>query len=327
MGSTNGSLSGGAIEREAKKKSRTPVEIADDTWLETLRSLSFRQWSKVRIVSRQLNGVAQRNVSTLPCAIIDSATTRLVGGVTADGEPVLWSKGDSKGECRARSARPCPWNMERNNILSNIIVLDSTIPATDAIQWFKDRGIALDIPKDIQPNNAFIGINLEENRCVDITVLGSAQQKKLSLQDQGFQKEVVFYAEFRPKQNENSWASMAHFLKLLYHPVTYVKKFRTVVSLPSTFPAIVLSGYLTLDAGNSLKAPISGTDVIEERNDDSGGIVYVVSNGQNRMRVEFSRKYPNDDRGFLTVRPCRGPGAGKYVFRQYNIRVEVSNAV
>ncbi|KAI1712624.1 hypothetical protein Ddc_12307 [Ditylenchus destructor] len=188
-------MGGNAIEREAKKKSRTPVEIADDTWLETLRSLSFRQWSKVRFVSRQLNGVAQTNVSTLPCAIIDSASTRL---------------------------------MERNNILSNIIVLDSTIPATDAIQWFKDRDIALDIPKDIQLNNAFIGINLEENRCVDITVLGSAQQKKLSLQNQvshqASKKEVVFFAEFRPSRNENSWASMTHFLNLLYHPVTYVKE-------------------------------------------------------------------------------------------------------
>ncbi|KAI1695216.1 hypothetical protein DdX_19709 [Ditylenchus destructor] len=322
----SGSHGGGAFEREAKKKSRTPVEIADDAWLEILRSLSFRQCAKVRLVSRQINGVAQRNISTLPCAIIDSAITRL---------------------------------RERNKVLGNIIVLDSTIRKNDAIQWFKDRGIAMVVPKDIQLDNAIIDINLEEDRCVDITVLGSAPQKKLA-RSQASRNEVVFYAEFRPKRNENSWATMTHFLQLLYHPVTYIKelsmysldkklkdtlfggeeryircglftfqmatveKFRTVVSIPSTFPAIVISGNLTLGAGDSLNAPLSGTDVIEECSDNSGGgSVYVVSNGQNRMRVEFSRKYPNDSQGLRRIIACGPGGCRGYASRKYDIRVEV----
>ncbi|KAI1691614.1 hypothetical protein Ddc_24120 [Ditylenchus destructor] len=82
-------------------------------------------------------------------------------------------------------------------------------------------------------------------------------------------------------------------------------------------------GYQELDDDNSMKAPISGTDVIEERSDDSGGgIVYVISNGQNRMRVECSRKYPNDN-GLRHVIACGPGGCRGYKLRQYNIRVEV----
>ncbi|KAI1707505.1 UDP-glucoronosyl and UDP-glucosyl transferase domain-containing protein [Ditylenchus destructor] len=62
---------------EAKKLSRKQVEIPEDVWLVALKFLTGLQWSKVRFVSHQLNGLVQRNISHLPLVIIDE---------------VLWSK-------------------------------------------------------------------------------------------------------------------------------------------------------------------------------------------------------------------------------------------
>ncbi|KAI1703820.1 hypothetical protein DdX_14656 [Ditylenchus destructor] len=193
-----GSAISGASGSGAKKRSRKPVEIPEDVWLDALKFLSCPKWSKTCLVSRQLNGVAQRNVSRLPLAIIDSAAMTL---------------------------------REREKTEVVMIVSDFIIVPDEQDEWFKDRGLTLGVPGDIQLINAIIGLDFEEDSCVDLCILGPAQKKKLTPSEkklpwffgQQFSSEVLFYAEFSPHRNKYSWASMAFFLKLLYDQSTYVK--------------------------------------------------------------------------------------------------------
>ncbi|KAI1692536.1 hypothetical protein DdX_21207 [Ditylenchus destructor] len=65
------------LRRCQKRKQNSPrmkVEIPEDCWLEVLKYLKYDQWSKTRYVSRQINGIAKRNISRLPCAIIEEAS-------------------------------------------------------------------------------------------------------------------------------------------------------------------------------------------------------------------------------------------------------------
>ncbi|KAI1697802.1 hypothetical protein Ddc_19476 [Ditylenchus destructor] len=52
---------------------RKKVEIMDDIWLEALKHLTCSQWSLMSLVSRQVNGVIQRNLSRLPPLLMESA--------------------------------------------------------------------------------------------------------------------------------------------------------------------------------------------------------------------------------------------------------------
>ncbi|KAI1711274.1 hypothetical protein Ddc_12971 [Ditylenchus destructor] len=51
---------------------RKMVIILDDSWLEALKHLTCRQWSKMSLVCRQVNGIVQRNISRLPRQVIES---------------------------------------------------------------------------------------------------------------------------------------------------------------------------------------------------------------------------------------------------------------
>ncbi|KAI1711275.1 hypothetical protein Ddc_12972 [Ditylenchus destructor] len=53
---------------------RKLVIILDDSWLEALKHLTCRQWSKMSLVCRQVNRIVQRNVSRLPRQVIGSIT-------------------------------------------------------------------------------------------------------------------------------------------------------------------------------------------------------------------------------------------------------------
>ncbi|KAI1703014.1 hypothetical protein DdX_15167 [Ditylenchus destructor] len=187
----------GASGSAAKKRSRKPVEISDDSWLEALKFLNGRRCSKMRLVSRQLNGVVERNFSRLLLAIIDRV------------EMILEKR-------------------EKTEV--NMIVADSTIVGKKD-QWFMDRDIGLDLPADIQLNNAIIGVELKKNCCADLCILGPAQKQEPTPCEKTrpcffrkkFETDIIFSAEFSPHRNKYSWASMAYFLKLLYDPSTYVK--------------------------------------------------------------------------------------------------------
>ncbi|KAI1699700.1 hypothetical protein DdX_17155 [Ditylenchus destructor] len=53
--------------------SRKKVDISGDTWLQILKFLTCPQWMQKCFVCRQINGVAQCNVSRLPMIVLDSA--------------------------------------------------------------------------------------------------------------------------------------------------------------------------------------------------------------------------------------------------------------
>ncbi|KAI1709157.1 hypothetical protein Ddc_13994 [Ditylenchus destructor] len=166
----------------AKKRSRKQVEIPERAWIEALKSLSCPKWSKMRLVSRQLNGVVGRNVSCLPLAIIDS---------------VVMKK-----------------EFSRKNTESTIIASDTTISPDEKINWFKDRGVTLHLPANIELNNAIIGFDLKDSS-FNLVIQGDREQ---------FNASVLFKAEFSPHRNPYSWPSMAYFLKLIYDQSTFVKE-------------------------------------------------------------------------------------------------------
>ncbi|KAI1693281.1 hypothetical protein Ddc_22954 [Ditylenchus destructor] len=56
---------------------RKMIIILDDTWLEALKHLTCPQWSKMSLVSGQINGIVQRNISRLPRQVIESITLNL----------------------------------------------------------------------------------------------------------------------------------------------------------------------------------------------------------------------------------------------------------
>ncbi|KAI1703818.1 hypothetical protein DdX_14654 [Ditylenchus destructor] len=176
---------------ESKKRSPEKVEILEDAWLEALKHLTCPKWSKMRLVSRQLDGLIERNVSRLPMAKIDSVEMNLE---------------------------------QRNKTDNKIIAKDSPISPNQKIQWFKNRGISLYKPADIELNNAIIGFNFhfKEKRSFDLRIQGDREK---------FNTSVLFKAEFNPHRNKYSWPCMAYFLKLLYDPSTYVEELSMYTSM------------------------------------------------------------------------------------------------
>ncbi|KAI1702193.1 hypothetical protein DdX_15607 [Ditylenchus destructor] len=55
---------------EIQRIVREKVHIPDDTWLQALKFLSCTEWSQKRFACRQINGIAQRNISRLPKMMI-----------------------------------------------------------------------------------------------------------------------------------------------------------------------------------------------------------------------------------------------------------------
>ncbi|KAI1695734.1 hypothetical protein Ddc_21021 [Ditylenchus destructor] len=61
----------------AEKRSRKKVEIANDTWLVALKFLTgWENWTSMRFVSFQVNGVIESNASRLPLIVIENATVQ-----------------------------------------------------------------------------------------------------------------------------------------------------------------------------------------------------------------------------------------------------------
>ncbi|KAI1694925.1 hypothetical protein DdX_19854 [Ditylenchus destructor] len=183
-----GSLLVEASESEVKKRSREKVEVLEDVWLEALRYLTCLKWSKMRLVSLQLKELIQKNVSRLPLVIISSVEMRLT-----------------------------QWNFQkqREKTESKIIASDSLILSDQKIKWFKDRGITLYLPADIELDNANYGLHFMEKRSFDLRVQGDSEK---------FNASVLFNAEFSPSRNPYSWLSLAYFLKLIYDQSTFVKE-------------------------------------------------------------------------------------------------------
>ncbi|KAI1692075.1 hypothetical protein Ddc_23880 [Ditylenchus destructor] len=103
---------------------RKTVDISDDTWLEALKFMTFPQWIQKCLVSRQINGIAQRNVSRLPRMVLDSVA-------------MYYIIDDFRGT-----------EFEKLNKYT-IVVSDTVLQKAQSIKWLMKRGFTLDAPKDI----------------------------------------------------------------------------------------------------------------------------------------------------------------------------------
>ncbi|KAI1695472.1 hypothetical protein Ddc_21205 [Ditylenchus destructor] len=209
-----------------EKLPRSKVEISDDCWLDVLKFLTCTQWSEKRYVSHQINGIAARNISRLPRAIIEMAIF---------GEEYFERK-----QLRELSDFTL---MKLLNLHDEIIAFEGIIPQNKVKQWFVNRGITLEervryqpLPTQIPPVDILIEKSLFGNYysdSTDICILGPAQNGTVQKSWFGYLfctqelfESVVFHAQFRPylKQSLFSWASLEQFLTFLFHPLSYIKK-------------------------------------------------------------------------------------------------------
>ncbi|KAI1695212.1 hypothetical protein Ddc_21423 [Ditylenchus destructor] len=169
---------------------RETVHILSDTWLETLKFLKFPQWSQTLFVSRQIAGVVQRNISRLPCFVIDSATINEVMSVA----PFV-SFGDKT-----------PENLKK--------------------EFFTDLGISLDAPANVQHKDAVIGLttkNLSSSiHSVEVCLRDTVHDMN------PYKTPCIFSGQFSTHK-EYSWAALKYFLKVLYYPASYVKEIEMFV--------------------------------------------------------------------------------------------------
>ncbi|KAI1690814.1 hypothetical protein Ddc_24683 [Ditylenchus destructor] len=207
------------IPRRAVKRRRTnstpnqnplreKVDISDDTWLETLKYLTCLEWSQKCFVSRQINGVAQRNILRLPMMTLHSAT--------------MYYRYSTRS------------NLFNNN---TIVAFDTVMQEEQSMQWFKNRGFTLDAPKDIPAQSAVIGVTQKKPEWkgnVNVCIYGPAHEKiPLTKKEQYLpwynacypneRKPVLFYAQYNPFLNQISSDYLVQFLKCIYHPALYIK--------------------------------------------------------------------------------------------------------
>ncbi|KAI1701038.1 hypothetical protein DdX_16342 [Ditylenchus destructor] len=207
-------------ERLMRKK----VNISDDTYLEAIKFLTCPEWSQNRFVSRQIDGIAQRNISRLPKMVLDCAAMYYINRDSA-----------------------LPVNkLDKYAIVS----FDAVLRKRQSTQYFKNRGFTLSAPgipaktvllnaqavfdnwtrsDDSNVNVCIHGtvkdeipLSFEEKLCPWFQKLNEAYKAAFS-KAMEFRKPVLYYAQFNPALNECSWDYLAQFLKLVYHPISYAK--------------------------------------------------------------------------------------------------------
>ncbi|KAI1706322.1 hypothetical protein Ddc_15366 [Ditylenchus destructor] len=205
------------------------VEIPEDCMLDVLKCLTCPEWSKMRYVSRQINGIVQRNYMRLSLVIIENAFMNQKVNRTANDEDYH--------NC-AQLSKQTHFQVKLQN---SIIAYETVIPQSEAVHWFETRGVALEAPEDVPVERALVGIDFALGSSVDyqkwniiqLFILGPVQRngdmrkswfKHLRLKEKMYDS-VVFYAQFHPP-NQFSRASLEQFLTFLFHPSTYVKVIR-----------------------------------------------------------------------------------------------------
>ncbi|KAI1700151.1 hsp70 protein [Ditylenchus destructor] len=130
---------------------REKVHILSDTWLETLKFLKFPQWSKALFVSRQLAGVVQRNISYLPCTVIDGATM---------SEVCVYSYTRRvPRKLRGAEAAPLPRRIASHAMpVAPFVSFGDKIPENLKKEFFTDLGISLNAPANAQHKDALSGL-------------------------------------------------------------------------------------------------------------------------------------------------------------------------
>ncbi|KAI1709530.1 hypothetical protein DdX_11318 [Ditylenchus destructor] len=183
-----------APPRRVKRGPRQEVKLPEDCWFDVLKCLSCPIWSKMRYVSRQINGIAERNISHLPRSLIDMAIF--------DGNYP-----------KPKLSRKLP--KTKDTLVADGVV----IPHNVIKQWFLNRFISLDTPNDIPVEEILIGRNYVKLGSMDICILGPGQLngelgKRLfehPFRQQKFYESVVFYGRFHPS-TKFSLAYLEQFL-------------------------------------------------------------------------------------------------------------------
>ncbi|KAI1711282.1 hypothetical protein Ddc_12979 [Ditylenchus destructor] len=180
---------------------RKIVQLPDDCWLDALKFLACSEWSEICYVSSSINRIIESNVSHMPRAIIDR--------VIMDSD----------------------YAKKLSDVPDTIIASGDIIPQSDIAQWFEDRNVTLEVPKNIPVEKA---IFCKKSYHVDwstihMCILGPARQnEEVSmpwhelLREKNF-KSVLFYAKFCPS-DKFCWPFLEYFLTILFHPLSYFKE-------------------------------------------------------------------------------------------------------
>ncbi|KAI1698239.1 hypothetical protein DdX_18007 [Ditylenchus destructor] len=207
-------------ERLVRKK----VNIPDDTWLEALKFLACPDWSQKRFVSRQIDGIAQRNISRLPKMVLDGVSMYYIN-------------------------RGCVFPVNTLDKYA-IVSFDAVLQKRQSTQFFKNRGFTLSAPEGIPAKTVLFGARSALDNWtrrydanVNVCIHGIVKEEvPLSFQEElcpwfqklrhegayseamEFRKPVLYYAQFNPALNPCSWDYLAQFLKFVYHPTSYTKE-------------------------------------------------------------------------------------------------------
>ncbi|KAI1701705.1 hypothetical protein Ddc_17496 [Ditylenchus destructor] len=233
MGIAISTLLGARATKESANLQRTKVKLSNDCWLDVLKFLSCTQWSEKRYVSRQINGIAERNISRLPRAIIEKAILGMNSSTLIDRQiDAILMRTISRLALEIIDRA----TMHLSDVHDAIFAFDDIIPERQIERWFLNRGITLESRVQYQPRSTPWGIMVEKalfgnyTDCTDMCILGPAQEKVqvqkswleyLFLKEEALES-LVFHAEFHPAK-KFSWASLEQFLTFLFTPLSYVK--------------------------------------------------------------------------------------------------------
>ncbi|KAI1701255.1 putative exonuclease GOR [Ditylenchus destructor] len=255
------------------------VDLSDDVWFEVLKYLTCLEWSQKCVVSRQINGVAQRNISRLPMMTLDSATmTYLCSRIE------YWRDTGAK---------------QFNKYTT--VAFDTVMLEEQSAQWFKNRGFTLDAAKDIPAQNAVVGViksNYEWKGNVNLCIYGPAQEK-IPLSEK--ERRLPWFYEFS-EEDPGPFVLLANFFleasgakqcarqKIkIYVPdsVAFLKilieKFLTIPVVESAIPTIVFR----YPHHDEYRAHLGPNLIAQEVDSQGADVLYMISNAQNHMRISF----------------------------------------
>ncbi|KAI1703966.1 hypothetical protein DdX_14585 [Ditylenchus destructor] len=181
---------------------RKKVNIPNDTWLEAIKYLTCPEWSQNRYVCRQIDGIAQRNISRLPKMV-----NKLDIYAIVSFDEVL-QKRQSEQYFKNRGFILTAPGIAANDVLLN---------ARSEFYNCDDSNVSVCIHGSVKEK---VPLSFEEKLCpwFQKPEPEGAHSNRMEIR-----KPVLYYAQFNPKLNPYSWNYLAQFLKLIYHPTSFAK--------------------------------------------------------------------------------------------------------
>ncbi|KAI1697580.1 hypothetical protein Ddc_19614 [Ditylenchus destructor] len=274
---------------EAKKRSPEKVEVLDDPWLEALKFLTCSKWSKMRLVTRKLSGLVRRNVSRLPLAIVGNATVRkllnewkprLDWSIWNNGLPqflqILYDQSTFIKDVRIHIYQPD---------------LSSTFTADDSrhIRCGKLmlRGFVENVD-NLREYISWIEQNLRADQIHFRSILVNQFNDEAQVQALNILSDFCFGSSHMCANEEAKFElphSSVRFLNIL------ISKFRTISVIDSRIPTIVIYPHPCAE----IYRDHLGANLIDRESDKPLGTeaAYLISNGDNRMRISFCKSAHN----------------------------------